>query len=126
MKSKERQKKKKEISTKQVMKNLAYSFSEVFKFNKTYFFSSILLQMFIMIFYAFSNTYYIKWVVEAIENHTEFMKIAAMVITFVIIMIAENIAEWVFYQYINDIVHHRFLQAYNKRIFKKAGNEELS
>lgn len=126
MKKKEKQKKAKEISTKQVMKNVIYSFGEVFKFNKPYFFSCIIIQMFAMIFYAFSGTYYIKWVVEAIENHVEFAKIAALVISFVAIMIAEGILEWLFYNYINDIVHHRFLQNYNKRIFKKAGNVELA
>lgn len=76
--------------------------------------------------YAFESTYYMKMLVEAIEQHKPFFDIAVLVVGFVSIALITYCLEWIFYNYAHDIVNHRFIQYFNTKIFKKAGNVELS
>ncbi|MBQ1928729.1 MAG: hypothetical protein II366_03115 [Clostridia bacterium] len=67
-----------------------------------------------------------KMLVEAIEQHKPFFDIAVLVVGFVSIALITYCLEWIFYNYAHDIVNHRFIQYFNTKIFKKAGNVELS
>ena len=75
---------------------------------------------------VFESTYYMKMLIEAIEQHKPFGEVIWLVVIFVGIMLISYCIDKIYFQYYHDIVNHRFIQSFNKRIFQKAGNVELS
>lgn len=121
-----KEKKEKEITTSQVIKNCIFSIKEVFLFDKKFLIINVFVMIFLNIVYALESTYYMKWLVESIENESPFGVIAMFVVGFVMIQMLAGALDWFFFNYYQDIVTHRFIQHINKKVFTKAGNVELS
>lgn len=121
-----KEKKQKEITTSQVIKNCAFSVKEIFGFNKAFTIITALIMLISEALAVFESTYYMKMLIEAIEQHKPFGEVIWLVVIFVGIMLISYCIDKIYFQYYHDIVNHRFIQSFNKRIFQKAGNVELS
>ena len=119
-------KKKKEITTSQVIKNCLFAVREVFKFSPGFVIANFLILILLECISTIQSTYYIKFLIEAIEEHKPFAHIAVLVAVFVVLQLIANGLDWIFYGYVCDNVWSRFEQKFNKKVFRKAGNVELA
>ena len=119
-------KKDREISASQVIKNCVFSVKEVFSISKTYIILMFSCYIFLSFLSIFESTYYIKWLVESIESEKSFFNIAAFIIGFVFLEILCFLIQNYAHIYYDEIGLNRFQQAFDRKIFKKAGNVELS
>ncbi len=121
-----REKKEKEITTMQVIKNCFFAASELFRFNKAFLFYNFIAQFVFEAIYVFESTYYIKWIVDALQYHKPFSTIVTIVCVYVGIQLFVLFADRYLFVYWHSIISNRFAQYFDKLIFKKAGNVELS
>ena len=119
-------KKEKDISVREVFENCIFSAKEMFKYNKAFLIYTFIAYFIFEAIYTFESTYYMKWLVSALENHSPFSAIVALVCVYVGLQIVVMFFDQYLFVYWHSIVSNRFTQYFNKLIFKKAGNVELA
>ncbi len=122
---KKKEKKEKDISALQVLRNCLFCASELFKYSKSFLIYNFIAYFVFEAIYTFESTYYMKWLVSALENRSPFSVIVTLVCIFVGLQIVVMLFDQYLFVYWHSIVSNRFTQYFNKLIFKKAGNVEL-
>lgn len=108
------------------LKNCLFSASELYKFKKTFLIYTFISYFVFEAIYVFESTYYIKWLVEILEEHKPFASIVILVSVFVAVRLLALFMDQYLFVYWHSIISNRFSQYFNKIIFKKAGNVELA
>lgn len=109
-----------------VVKNLAFAINELFRFSQLFIAVVFILELLSYGIGVIESTYYVKWLVHSIEQQKPFEKIALGILIFVLTEMVVYSLNWINYGYYRSITERRFSQFFNKKIFKKAGNVELS
>lgn len=108
------------------LRNCLYCASELYRFRKTFLIYTFISYFVFEAIYVFESTYYIKWLVEILEEHKPFASIVLLVSVFVGVRLLALFMDQYLFVYWHSIISNRFSQYFNKIIFKKAGNVELA
>ncbi len=120
MKKKEKEKKP------SLIKNSLFCASEILRFNRSFLIYTVIAYFVFDAIYTFESTYYMKWLVEILENRKPFSHIVILVCVFVGLQLLVLFFDQYLFVYWHSMISNRFTQYFNRKIFKKAGNVELS
>lgn len=70
----------KKISVKQSIKNILYAFRIVSSIDRKYIIHTLLVKVFGYFIWVFNSVYYVRFIVDVIEQQMEFSKIVARII----------------------------------------------
>lgn len=109
-----------------LIRNSLYCASEIFRFKKSFMIYTVIAYFVFDAIYTFESTYYMKWLVEILESRKPFSHIVILVCVFVGLQLLVLFFDQYLFVYWHSMISNRFTQYYNRKIFKKAGNVELS
>lgn len=115
-----------QISAFQAAKNCWFAVREIFLFRPFFSVTIVLLQIVTEATAFVESTYLTQWLITSIERRAPFSQIAVWVILFFALQILVGGLSWLHFGMLREIVATRFSQHFNKKIFRKAANIELS
>jgi len=113
------------LSSGQLIKNCLFAVSELFKNSPVFESLYVLESIAATAFSAFMSTYYVKYIVNMLEEGAPFKKAAALIIGFCIAQITLFVFENIFSNYEFYNCKMRYAKKFNLRLFKKAASVEL-
>ena len=116
---------KEELTAGQLIKNCLFAVGELFRNSPVFEALYVLESLIGTAFSAFMSTFYVKFLVNMLEEGATFKKAAALIIGFCIaetaLFVFENVLSY--YEWFN--IRQRYAKTFNLRLFRKAANVEL-
>ena len=116
---------KEKLSAGQLVKNCLFAVGELFRNSPLYETLYVLETLIGTAFSAFMSTFYVKFLVNMLEEGATFKKAATLIIGFCVaetaLFVFENVLSY--YEWFN--IRQRYAKTFNLRLFRKAANVEL-
>ncbi len=116
---------KEKLSAGQLIKNCLFAVGELFRNSPLYETLYVLETLIGTAFSAFMSTFYVKFLVNMLEEGATFKKAATLIIGFCVaetaLFVFENVLSY--YEWFN--IRQRYAKTFNLRLFRKAANVEL-
>lgn len=115
----------KKISVKQSIKNILYAFRIVSSIDRKYIIHTLFVKVFGYFIWVFNSVYYVRFIVDVIEQQMEFSKIVARIIFIGITLLLIHAYNTYVYNVFFPAKEPMIYKELYKRLYKKAENVEL-